>query len=725
MSVGLLNVGTSALLANQAALQTAGNNIANVNTPGYSRQTVVLQQVQGQNSGSGFVGKGVAVTTVMRDYSAFLDTQANLAAAQQAADDTVSSQLTQLENIFTGGSNGLGAAVSTMLNSFSAVASAPTDLTARTVALANANQMATQFRSSSASLDALQSGVQTQLAQSVTAINSLATQIAAANDKISRSTGTGQSPNDLLDQRDQLITQLNQYVQTTSIPNSDGTVAVFLAGSQALVQGTTANPLTLTPGTYPGDFSSNTLTIKTGGLSAPMDETNLGGGSLKGLMTFLNKDLAQGRNLLGRMALAIGSVVNTQHQLGLDMKGNPGGNLFQLPAVPSGLPAATNGGTANISLSVSDPTAFAVSDYQMTYTSGTAGNITRLSDGKVTAFDFATPPVQVDGLTLSASAGAVAGDRFLLKPFSTAAGQIDTSFTSPADLAVASPVVASVATTNAGGLAVANLKAQSPNANLTQSVQLTFNAATGTFNVVGTGTGNPVNVPYTPGQPISYNGWSMTLTGLPKTGDTITVGPTINVQSSAGASNTGTLVVTSTQVQTPNANLLKPVTLTFNALAGTFDVVGTGTGNPVSVPYTPGATISYNGWTMTVSGAPVTGDTLSMGPSPKNYLSTKSGNATAQVNLRDTTLFDGAPLTDGYAAAISQVGVLAQTAGFAASTSKAIATNAQMNKAAVSGVNLDEEAAKLLQFQQAYQASAKVLQIGQTIFTSLLQSLGA
>ena len=725
MSVGLLNVGTSALLANQAALQTAGNNIANVNTPGYSRQTVVLQQVQGQNSGSGYVGKGVAVTTVMRDYSAFLDTQANLAAAQQAADDTVSSQLTQLENIFTGGSNGLGAAVSTMLNSFSAVASAPTDLTARTVALANANQMATQFRSSSASLDALQSGVQTQLAQSVTAINSLATQIAAANDKISRSTGTGQSPNDLLDQRDQLITQLNQYVQTTSIPNSDGTVAVFLAGSQALVQGTTANPLTLTPGTYPGDFSSNTLTIKTGGLSAPMDETNLGGGSLKGLMTFLNKDLAQGRNLLGRMALAIGSVVNTQHQLGLDMKGNPGGNLFQLPAVPSGLPAATNGGTANISLSVSDPTAFAVSDYQMTYTSGTAGNITRLSDGKVTAFDFATPPVQVDGLTLSASAGAVAGDRFLLKPFSTAAGQIDTSFTSPADLAVASPVVASVATTNAGGLAVANLKAQSPNANLTQSVQLTFNAATGTFNGVGTGTGNPVNVPYTPGQPISYNGWSMTLTGLPKTGDTITVGPTINVQSSAGASNTGTLVVTSTQVQTPNANLLKPVTLTFNALAGTFDVVGTGTGNPVSVPYTPGATISYNGWTMTVSGAPVTGDTLSMGPSPKNYLSTNSGNATALVNLRDTTLFDGAPLTDGYAAAISQVGVLAQTAGFAASTSKAIATNAQMNKAAVSGVNLDEEAAKLLQFQQAYQASAKVLQIGQTIFTSLLQSLGA
>jgi flagellar hook-associated protein 1 FlgK len=277
---------------------------------------------------------------------------------------------------------------------------------------------------------------------------------------------------------------------------------------------------------------------------------------------------------------------------------------------------------------------------------------------------------------------------------------------------------------NSGGLAVASLQATTPNANLTQSVQLTFNAAAGTYDVVGVGTGNPVSQPYTPGQPIVINGWSMTLTGLPQTGDTITVGPTINVQASAGASNTGNLVVTNTQVQTPNANLLKPVTLTFNAAAGTFAVVGTGTGNPMAVPYTPGAPISYNGWAITVTGTPVTGDTISMGASSKNYLSTNSGNATALVNLRDMKLFDAAPLTDGYAAAISQVGVLAQSASFAASTSQSIATNAQTAKASVSGVNLDEEAAKLLQFQQAYQASAKVLQIAQTLFTSLISSFG-
>jgi flagellar hook-associated protein 1 FlgK len=216
MTTGLLNLATTALRANQAALQTVGHNIANVNTPGYSRQSVVLQDAGGVFSGGGFIGQGVAVNTVMRNYSDFLSQQSNVAVAQQASDSTLSTQLTQLENVFPSGASGLGASVSTLLNSFSDVASAPTDLTARTVALANANQMAAQFRASSASLDALQAGTQTQLAQSVVAINSLATQIAAANDKVARATGSGQAPNDLLDQRDQLITQLGRQRQPLS-----------------------------------------------------------------------------------------------------------------------------------------------------------------------------------------------------------------------------------------------------------------------------------------------------------------------------------------------------------------------------------------------------------------------------------------------------------------------------------------------------------------------------
>ena len=132
---GILNIGTRALLANQAALQVAGNNIANVNTPGYSRQSVVLQNVAGEFTGSGYYGKGVEITTVQRNHSEFLTRQAALSSSVAASDSKRLEQLRQLEDIFQGGPNGLGAAVGDMLNSFADVASAPTDLTARTVVL--------------------------------------------------------------------------------------------------------------------------------------------------------------------------------------------------------------------------------------------------------------------------------------------------------------------------------------------------------------------------------------------------------------------------------------------------------------------------------------------------------------------------------------------------------------------------------------------------------------
>jgi flagellar hook-associated protein 1 FlgK len=196
------------------------------------------------------------------------------------------------------------------------------------------------------------------------------------------------------------------------------------------------------------------------------------------------------------------------------------------------------------------------------------------------------------------------------------------------------------------------------------------------------------------------------------------------IQASAGSNNTGGLAVASLQAQSPNANLTQPVTLTFDASAGTYTASGTGTGLPATATYTPGQPISYNGWSLTLSGLPQTGDSVAVGASNPAYASTNSGNAAALMNLRDMAVFDGSSLTDGYAAAMAQVGVRAQSAGFAATTSTAIATNAQTAQASVSGVNLDEEAAKLLQYQQAYQAAAKMMQIAQSVFTTLISAFG-
>jgi len=637
----LLNIGTRALVATQVALQTTGNNIANVNTAGYSRQSVALKTVQGQFTGGGYIGNGVGVETIQRNYSAFLTRQSTMASATSSADSTRSDYLTQLENIFPGGTSGLGASISDMLNSFSDVANAPTDLTARTVALTRVDETASRMRSASQSLDDLQQGVTQALNQKVDTVNSLAQSIADVNGQIALAQGSGQPPNDLLDKRDELVRNLNQYVQTSSIAADDGSVGIFIGGSQALVLGTTVSKVSIQPndGTF-GDTSKSKLMLDRNGASVTMDENTLGGGEVSGLLRFQNNDMVEGRNLLGRLSTAISTSMNDQHKLGLDLDGNQGGNLFTPLTFTNKnvLPATANTGSASLSLSINDTTKLIASDYEVDFKSSTTGTITRRSDGVVTAFDSsATNPVVLDGLNISLSGTANSGDKFLIKPFSTSASNITSAFSSPRALAVASPVAGSAGVTNQGSMQLVSLTARSVPA--PAAVTLSFDGA-GNYTRSDTGA---TTYPYTPGQAIEY--------------DTTT----------------------------------------------------------------PGAT----GWTLTLNGAPKAGDTFTVQPQPAANSKLNAGNATALAGLRDATMFDGGPLTDGYAGMIAQIGTRAQSAINASTVSKSIASNLETARTGVSGVNLDEEAAKLLQYQQAYQGAAKMIQIAQTIFTSLLSSLGA
>lgn len=651
----LLNVGSRALQANQAALQTAGNNIANVNVPGYSRQKVVLTTVPGQYASSGYVGQGVTVQTIERNFSEFLTRQSRIAASAQSADATRSDKLRQLEAVFQGGPQGLGASINDMLNAFSDVASAPTDMTARTVVLTRIDETASRMRAASQQLDDLQTGVTQELSQKITTINSLASSIAAVNEQIARTNGTGQPPNDLLDRRDQLIKELNQYVQTTSINADDGTVGLYIAGSQELVLGTKASTVALVSDDF-GDTRSSKLAILRAGVPNTLDENMLGGGEVSGLLRFQNSDLNEGRNLLGRLTLGITTAMNDQHKLGLDMNGNVGGDLFSPivlgtanvfePKAPAALNTGSMSGAAAPTLSVSDKTLLVASDYEMQF-SGGSFTITRRSDGavftqaQVPPSPTAGPDViaEIDGLQIHNPLGGTAnpGDRFLFKPYSTSASNISSMFSTPRALAVANPVAATMGSANTGSLQQISVTARSnPIAPASLGVVLTF---TGSNSYTRSDQGATVFT-YTPGQAIEATvtgpplaDWSLTLQGTPAVGDTVTV----------------------------NTNLFP---------------------------------------------------TLS------------SGNATAMMNLRDVAMFDGAALSDGYAGLISQIGIRTQSAEYAALVSSSIATNVERDRAGVSGVNLDEEAASLLQFQQAYQASAKMIQIAQNIFDTLIQNLG-
>ena len=655
--MSLLNVGARALLANQVALQTAGHNIANVSTAGYSRQSVVLQTVQGQFTGGGYIGKGVDVQTILRNHSELLTRQSTAAASVDAGDTVRIARLRQLQEVFSGGPSGIGASINDMMNALSDVVSSPMDLTARSVALTRMDETAARMRDASQRLDEIGYTVAEQLKGSMVAVNSLAKNIAAVNEQIARAKGNGQPANDLLDQRDQLIRELNQHIQTSQVAADDGSVSVFVAGSQPLVLGNKAALLSIED---PADFGAGSgkkvLTFQQPGSATKVElnESMLGGGQVAGLLRFQNNDLAEGRNLLGRMAIAISESMNTQNRLGLTLDGTPGENLFAPISLANAVTGSANISGATMGLQVADPTKLQASSFEIAFTGTTAGSVTRHSDNKVFVFanlgDLTTIMAN-NGLAINdggappgAFAGAAAGDRFLANPMAGAAAEFKALQYSPVDLAAANQVNAAMDAANGGTLQLASLKATGP---ITQPA-----------------TGSPVTIAFTAGSPATY---SATVPGPP--------------------------------------------------------IATIATGNYVS-----GETIAINGWEITLQGAPKSGDTVTVGNATDaqygDWYKRDAGNARALMDLRDVQMFDGATLSDGFASAMAQVGTRTQSAQYAAELSSAIAANLERDRTAVSGVNLDEEAARLIQFQQAYQASAKMLQIAQNIFDTLIQGLG-
>ena len=667
--MGLLNVGARALMANQVALQTAGNNIANVNTPGYSRQTVALQTVQGQFSGAGYIGQGVDVRTILRNQSELLTRQAAAAGSVSAGDTVRAQRLSQLQEIFSGGPTGLGAAINDMMNAFSDVVAAPTDLSARTLVLTRMDETASRMRTSADRANEIQYTVTEDLKNSANTVNSLAKQMAAINEQIARATGNGQTPNDLLDQREQVIREINQYVQTTQIPADDGTIGLFVGGSQPLVLGTTATEVAVgDSGTFPSSGQVKLLFTRPGSPKIELDENMLGGGSISGLLRFNNTDLAEGRNLLGRMALAIGRSINYQQGMGLTLDGEKGKPLFSEPKSALGYTSGIAEGIIDFQTPLGT-SQFAASDYEVRFTSPPGGQIIRLSDGTTTnVSDFTDPAgVMMDGLTFKFTAAGTLNERVLFKPFADAAANIQALVYSPRDLAAANPINAAMSPSNGGTLQLAGLQATGDH----------WDPATS--KVVGTGVVNPpppgrVTLTYTDGPPAGF-----TING--------TLDRPLNIPPPAP--------------YTPGTTI---------------------------VPYTPGQPIRIDGWSINLKGSPKAGDTVTIGNAKDaqygDYYTRNAGNATALMNLRDVKMFDESTLSDGYASAMAQVGTRTQSALFASELSKSIAVNLENDRTAVSGVNLDEEAAKLLQYQQAYQASAKMLQIAQSVFDTLIQNLG-
>ena len=658
--MSLMNVGVSALNANQQALTTVGHNIANVNTPGYSRQTVYTNALHGQNMGNGFIGKGVQVATVMRNYSALLNRQSNAANAIHAADTSRLQGLMQMQDVFKGGDGSLGAAVTNMMNAFVDVQAAPSDATGRNVVLTRMSELAARFHAASNMLEEQDYSTAQQLRNNALLVNDKASQVARLNNEISRALATGHQPNDLLDARDQVIREINQYVQTTQVAADDGSISLFVGGSQALVLGINSGQLSVEETKeYPGSQRMALYFSQPGGQQLELTAAMVGGGEIAGLLKFRNEDLAEGRNLLGRLAMTIGHELNLQNKRGLTLNGQQGGALFSLPTTSTGygnITGYSNIGPGAATTQVMDASQLKPSEYRLIFEgSPVAPVLTRMSDGKV--FNATSTPAlnmanlgtgfKADGLlfTVPNATAAVAGNSMLFKPFSTAASEIEALVHNPDELAAASALTANINKNNTGKLQLTQLGANDftgiPAAQ--DPVRLTFDGAGQvTYQIYDhlSSTWSAASAPmdYTPGQPITINGWSITLTGTPAAGDTVDVANALDF----------------------------------------------------------GEAFRLN-----------------------------AGNAGAFLDLRDKKVFDeGTTLSDGFSAAMAVVGTRTQSVQLAEKLSSTVAKNLEMDRTAVSGVNLDEEAARLLQYQQAYQASSKVIQIAQSLFDSVLNAVG-
>ena len=644
MSSSLLNIGATGLQVANINLQVTGNNIANANTPGYSRQEAVQTENIPLYAGVGYLGQGANVTTVKRIYDQFLTAQVQSGQAATSSADQLNSLVSGLSQYMSDSNSGLSSALTSFFNGADGLTSNPSSTTARQVFLNAAAGLQSRFNSIAGQLNALSNQVNTQVQTQISSVNSVAQQIAGLNDQISKAeASTGQPANDLRDQRDQLVQTLNKSIKASVVQTGDGQYNIYVGNGQALVQGNQSYQLTAVPSQY--DPTQLSVGYKSPAGTVNIDDSQLGGGALGGLLDFRRNTLLPAQNSLGKLAAAVSADVNAQNSLGMDANGKMGTNLFSV-AGPTVAASSNNTGSATVTASITNANAGQGYDYQIKYQGG-AYTVSHYPDGSASV-TVTSWPTTIDGVTMNLSGTMHSGDSFLVRPTANAASSMQTLTTDYHNVAAATPVVLNQGSNNTGSATGSSIGVDSTYAGspLTSPVNLTYSSAVG-----GSLSGFPGSVT------VNVNGTNTTYSG------------------------------------------------------------GT-------APYTQGATYSFNGVQMTLSGTPANNDTFAISANTAN--STDGGNASALAKLRNATLLDGGTTSIGssWNNLVTKVGVQANTASSNLTSQKALLASSTQQQQSVSGVSLDEEAMKLMKYQQAYQASAKVMQTANTLFGSLLSIAG-
>ncbi|MBS5775223.1 MAG: flagellar hook-associated protein FlgK [Enterobacter cloacae] len=436
----LINSAMSGLSAAQAALNTASNNIASYNVAGYTRQTTVLTSSNSTLAGSGYVGNGVTVTGVQREYDAFITNQLRAAQNQNSGLTTRYEQMSKIDDVLSDTTNSLSSSLQSFFSSMQTLVSNASDPSSRQALLGKADGLVNQFKVADQYLRDQDKQVNLSIATSVDQINNYSKQIANLNQQISKLTavGAGSSPNDLLDQRDQLVSELNKVVGV-EVSTQDGSYNVSMGNGITLVQGKEARQLAAVPSSADPARTTLAYVDKIAG-NVEIPEKQVTTGSLGGLLSFRTQDLDQARNTLGQLALSFADSFNQQHVKGFDADGDAGEKFFNIGG-PSATSNSKNSGDATLTAAVTNSSAVQATDYKVAF-DGTQWNVTRLSNNTTIAVtpDTTDGTLNFDGLKVSinnGSTGAKKDDSFTIRPVSNAIVNMSVAVTDESKIAMA------------------------------------------------------------------------------------------------------------------------------------------------------------------------------------------------------------------------------------------------------------------------------------------------
>lgn len=638
------DIGTSALLAFQRSLSTVGHNIANATVEGYSRQRVGLGTQVPSFTGAGYFGNGVRVNDISRLYDQFTNDRIIVNTTNLSRSEHFLGLASQVDNLLADPDAGLSPALQNLFNSLQNSVDDPTSTPARQVLLSDSESLVQRFHSIDSRLRELGLNAERDLVNITTEINGLARALASVNQDIVNGTQAGGNvqPNDLLDERDQLVRELSALTKVETVQQKDGALNVFIGNGQGLVVGVTVNELGAVRNAF--DPERFDIVVKQGRVNVDITQ-QLAGGRLGAVVDFREQVLVPGLNSLGKIAIGLSAQFNAQHALGIDLQGDPGRAYFDVPT-PVVVPSTNNIGSGTLAASLVDVSNLTASDYEVLY-DGANYRVTRLSDnvnlftGSAAALN-ATP---IDGFQINVAGAPAAGDTFQVRPTRQASRDIGVAIKDPSLIAHAAPLRGISGVSNTG-----NSKFSLAPVTNTSSLPLAadINLA---FSLDADGGGNP--------------------------GFIISGGPGGFVLYDPATESAG-----------------KQFTL--------------------AVP--------YDGIGFTLSGVPAAGDSLNIANNTNGVGDNRNGLLLAalqsEISLRGNNTFQSA-----FAELIADVGTRTRQAQLTSDAQEVLLEQSVASREAISGVNLDEEAANLVRLQQAYQAAAQVIQVSNSLFDEVIAAL--